>query len=377
MSTGSLSNEDVAKLLTDSSPDSRMEAATKIATNFNRATLSDTERGIAEDIFRIMLNDAEVRVREALSINLMESSTVPHDVALALANDVNSVSLPMLNSSEVLTDSDLIEIISSQNEDKQVAISGRPHVSQSVSSSLVNTGNENVVSALVTNEGADISEATFAQAVDQLGNSEKVQKAMVGRSVLPISITEKLVTRVSDALREELVKRHELTADTATDLLLQSRERATVTLSTESVTENVVKLVKQLQQNGRLTPSIVLRALCMGDLRFFETALSELAHIPLVNTRTLIHDPGKIGLKRLWLASNMPEPQLVAVYAAIQAATELEYDGEENDRERYSRKLIELILTQYDDLGVEFESDDLEYLLMKMSKLPADMPKDD
>ncbi|NQU55871.1 MAG: hypothetical protein HQ513_01460, partial [Rhodospirillales bacterium] len=40
--------------------------------------------------------------------------------------------------------------------------------------------------------------------------------------------------------------------------------------------------------------------------------------------------------------------------------------------ERYSRRMIERILTQYGDLGVEFESEDLEYLLKKMSDLPVD-----
>ena len=58
--------------------------------------------------------------------------------------------------------------------------------------------------------------------------------------------------------------------------------------------------------------------------------------------------------------------------AAIDVARETEYDGGENDRERYSRRMIERILTQYGDLGVEFDSDDLEYLLTKMGQLPAD-----
>ena len=44
----------------------------------------------------------------------------------------------------------------------------------------------------------------------------------------------------------------------------------------------------------------------------------------------------------------------------------------EYDRERYSRRMIERILTQYGDLGVEFESDDLEYLLAKMAQLADD-----
>ena len=44
----------------------------------------------------------------------------------------------------------------------------------------------------------------------------------------------------------------------------------------------------------------------------------------------------------------------------------------ENDRERYSRRMIERILTQYGNLGVEFDSDDLEYLLTNMGQLAPD-----
>ena len=51
----------------------------------------------------------------------------------------------------------------------------------------------------------------------------------------------------------------------------------------------------------------------------------------------------------------------------------MEYDGREHDYERYSRRMIERIGTQNDDLGVEFESGDLNYLLTKMSELPSDI----
>jgi hypothetical protein len=57
--------------------------------------------------------------------------------------------------------------------------------------------------------------------------------------------------------------------------------------------------------------------------------------------------------------------------AAIDVFYEMDYDGEANDRERFSRRMIERILTQYGDAGVEFKNDDLEYLLAKMSQLPS------
>ena len=95
-----------------------------------------------------------------------------------------------------------------------------------------------------------------------------------------------------------------------------------------------------------------------------------------MNAQQLIHDSGSLGLRTLCCKADIPLSQLVAVRAAIDVSRELEYDGREHDRERYSRRMIERIMTQYDDLGVEFESDDLNYLLTKMSQLPSDIIED-
>jgi hypothetical protein len=51
------------------------------------------------------------------------------------------------------------------------------------------------------------------------------------------------------------------------------------------------------------------------------------------------------------------------------AQTEL--DGRDLDAERYSRRIVERILTQYDTMGSDFDNDDLEYLLARISKMPA------
>ena len=295
------------------------------------------------------------------------------DVAKTLAQDVDSVALPVLQFSEVLSDADLIEIVRTQGAVKQTAIASRTTVSESVSDALVDTGNEEVVTSLVSNTGAEISETSLQRVVDDFGDRERVQGAMVQRPKLPITVAERLVTRVSEGMQEELAKRHELPASLATDLILQSRERATITLSTESDEDELERLIRQLNENGRLTPSIVLRALCMGDLDFFEAAMAELAEIPLVNVRTLTHDSGTLGLEAVWEKAGLPKAHFMAARAAVDVARETDYDGGENDRERYSRRMIERILTQYGDLGVEFDSDDLEYLLTKMNELPGDI----
>ena len=373
MTNKKLTKEDVSKLLSDPSVETRADMAAKIAGDFDANALSENERRLAEEIFHVMVKDAEVRVREALAQNLKENTSVPHDVALSLAKDVETVALPMLRFSEVLTDEDLIQIVASQSPAKQVAIAKRAQVSEGVSEALVDAGNEEAVTSLVANVGAEISEKSLQKVVDDLGEREAIQDAMVHRPSLPVAVSERLVTVVSEKFLGELIKRRDLPEDVVTDMILQARERAVISLSTDSDEADVGTLVRQLSENGRLTPSIMLRGLCMGDLTFFEAALAELAGVSLANARQLIHDSGSLGLRTVCRKADIPLQQLVAVRAAIDVSEEMEYDGREHDRERYSRRMIERIMTQYDDLGVEFESSDLNYLLRKMSELPSDI----
>jgi len=374
MSEQKLTEHDVHRLLEDGSAQARIETAAKIARSFSEG-LSPKERTLAEQIFRLMLEDAEVRVREALALNLKENPSVPHDIAASLAFDEERVALPILQYSEVLTDEDLIEIVYSQSAEKQKAIARRPNVAETVSEALVDQGNEEVVATLVANPTAHISDGSLEKVVTKFGESEMVQAPLVHRAKLPVTVAERLMTRVSEHLQQHLLTHHDLPPDLAADLVMQTRERATINLSAQSSEDDVEALVRQLKQNGRLTPSIILRAACMGDIKFFEYAMAVYAAIPIVNARILIHDEGELGLNGLLQKANFPVHVFPAIRAAIDVAKETSYTGEPHDRERYSRLMIERVLTQYGDLGVEFESDDLEYLLAKMSQLPAKVIK--
>lgn len=365
-----LTPEDVKRLLEDPSADNRERTAEHVASQFHAGVLSPSERKLAEDIFRIMMRDAEVRVREALSRHLKESRAVPHDVAVALAQDVDSVALPVLECSDVLTDDDLIQIVRSSGVSKQVAVAQRRMVSAPLSEVLVETGNEQVVSTLVGNVRADIPEGTLAELVDQFGNSEAVQHNILRRGNLPLTVAERLVARASDSLRQKLMAHSALSEVTAAEIVVQARERAVLGLLGDNVSDDDVEtMVRHLYGHARLTPSIVLRALVMGDLAFFEAAMGRLAGVPLVNARTLIYDAGPLGLRAIFDKAGLPEAFFPATRAAIDVGRSIQLDGEPHDRERRSRKIMERVLTQYGDLGVTFEAADLEYLLTRMGQL--------
>ncbi|WP_042695252.1 DUF2336 domain-containing protein [Azospirillum sp. B506] len=364
--TGHLTQQDVARLLADPSPNSRTDLAAKLAQQFDSPELSQTERQLAEDIIRVMVKDTVLRVRQTLAENLKSSPSLPRDVALTLARDVEAVAIPVLSVSTVLTPADLVEILRSGADAKSTAIAQRPTVPAAVADALIESGSERAVAALVANEGAELGEQSLGRVIDRFGASEAVQDPLVHRSKLPITIAERLVAVVSERLRQHLVAHHELPSKVASELILQSRERATVALFSGENDEGALdRLVTQLARTGRLTPSLLVRSLCTGDIAFFEMAMSRMANVPLTNARLLIHDAGRLGLKSLYDKAKLPSALLPACRIAIDVLKETPYDGEPGDRERHRRRVIERILTQYEDLAPE----DLEFLLAKLGDM--------
>lgn len=367
-----LSQADVQKLVVDPSVENRADTAAKIAANYSVEAFSEDERAIAEDIFRLMVRDTAVRVREALSAELKDCPTLTRDVALSLARDVETVALPILQSSTALTDDDLVELVRTSAPVKQKAIASRPVVSAPVADALVETNDEEVVSTLVANEGAEISEVSLQKVVDTFGDRPTVNQPLALRQKLPVSVAERLVTLVSETLRDHLLKRPDISPDVIGDLVVQSRERATLSLISAHASLNEVQaLVEQLHRNARLTPSIVLRSLCMGDLPFFEFGLSTLSHVPIRNARVLIHDDGPLGLRAIMRKAQIPDYLQPAFRAAVDVIHETDYDGGDHDQERFKRRMLERILTHFEDPRVGFGDADLEYLVSKLSKIDA------
>ncbi len=363
--TSNLSPNDVAALLAKPSGDMRAEIAAKVARQVGESVLSPREKQIAQEILRVMVKDVEIRVREALATSLCHARDVPRDVALALAKDVEAVSIAFIEASPVLTDDDLIELVRSSSTRKQVAIARRPSVGETLSQALVDTGSSDVVRVLVRNNGAGLSETALDTILAQHGDDTEIAEGLVRREELPLSIAERLVTLVTDHLRQHLVEHHRVPKALADRLAVQSRERATADLLNQAKSAaDVAGVVRQLRQSGRLTASLALRAACTGDMRFCEEAFSQIANLPVHKAWILLHDAGPLGLRAIYDRTGFPEVLYPAFRVALDVYHETELDGHDHDQERFERRMLERILTQYEGIA----ADDLEFMLERLGQ---------
>jgi uncharacterized protein (DUF2336 family) len=365
-----LSRQDVDRLLTESSSDLRSELADKIVASLKGPDLAPTETRLALEIVRILARDVEEKVRGSVSRGLRNSPYLPRDVAQKLADDIDSVALPLLTDSLIFTDEDLIRIVRAGSASKQEAIASRQNLREPVSESLIMHADEPIIAVLMGNRTASIGEQSLHHAIARFPGSDRVKQAMVARHSLPITVSERLVALVSEELQQHLVQAHALSPGIAADIVLRSREQAITHLSVGSSENELARMIAQMEANGRLTPTLMLRALCTGDIAFFEVALAVKGNVPIANAQILIHEPSRRGLAALYRKAVMPDTLFDAVRTAVDVVDETGFDGNARDVERFRARVIIRILT----LTSSVDAADADYLISKLGDILEQVP---
>ncbi len=365
MTRAALTDADINNLVRGATPDERAVAASKLCRRIDQGGLSDEDRAVAHEILRVMAADAAALVRRALAVTLKSSEMLPHDLALKLAHDVESVATPVLTFSPVFTDEDLIEIIRFSGPVRQIAIAKRASLSEAVTAAIVEHGTEAAVSAACANDNATFSEASLQKAISRFASSQDVLAAVAYRKALPLSVAERLVNMVGEQVRDHLVNHHGIAPETAVQIAVGARERATIDLVDEAGrTADVERFVSHLASQGRLNASILLRALAHGHMTFFEWGIAELAKVPHHRTWLMIHDAGPLGLRAIYDRAGMPSRLFPAFRVAVDTFHSMEFDGGASDHRRFQERMLERFLTQ----PTPAPREDLDYLLDKMDK---------
>ena len=360
-----LTQDDIRRLVKGESPEERAMAARKICQRVDAPDLTEEERVAANSIIEMIAEDAVVLVRRALAVTLRSSPNLPKSVAMKLAADIDSIAVPVLAGSPVFTDAELVEIVKSQGEAKQSAIGARQSVSAGVVGAIVEFGTERAVSITAANDGAQFGDAAYEKAFTRFCESKMVMDSFVSRSALPLAFTEKLISRVSDEALERLVRRHALPPQLAVELAEATRERATVDLVDQAgVAPDMRHFVQQLQMNGRLTPSLILRAAFRGHMSFVEHAFAELGSVPHAKAWLLIHDAGPLGMKAIFDRTGLPARLFPAIRAAIDTLHTIEMEDSPEGRARFRKILAERAFTRFQ--GVPDE--DVEYILSRLDE---------
>lgn len=312
------SEGDVQALVAALSEDQKGAVAEQIGQFMRRSGLDRAELAIALEMIDRLIADSVESVRRGLSEHIAESPWLPRPMVERLLADVADVALPVVRFSSLLSDQDLIAQID-RGEDFQEAAAGRRSVSAEVAGHLVETGSEKAVGVLIRNPGAEVGAPLLDRAVDRFQDSADVMSAVASRPGLPLDVAERLVSltvteqcvkSVADLMMETLIRRHDLPAVLAEDLVVHGRERSIVDMAKDASSwEAVEDLVAKMHAAGRLSTSLMLRVLASGDHQFFVAGMTQLTRWPRDKVTAAVDSAGVDSFRRLFEQSGL-EPLL-------------------------------------------------------------------
>lgn len=315
-------------------------------------------------VLLVLADDKSGIVRRTLLSGIRDLPNAPVDVVFALVADENDIATEILRSSPALHDHELIAVIRICDEVRRMAIAERDKLMPPVSRALIELGSQDVSETLLNNTGARIDAAGYEAIMRRHGVSEGLEALLLKRRDLPPLLAIGLVDTVSDRLQSLASGKKWLRADKAAEVIRDAKEDGVIKIIARTdITENR-NVVRGLMAQDKLTPSLVLRAACIGKMDFVEESLALLAKMPPAMVHSLMFGRGAMGLKALYFKAGLPGVMYSAVRVAVDVYLELRHDMDVSDESRFGRRMIERILTQYE----EFSDDDKKYLLAMLRR---------
>lgn len=230
--------------------------------------------------------DEVLKIRVALSSTLKDHAQAPPKVAGQLARDVErEVSEPILRFCAALADEDLLDILKSHPAGWVIeAVARRDIVSEEVSEAVIGTDHVPGGTALIDNEGAQLSESLLELIVEKAREHPEWQKPVAVRQSLPSALAKELASFVEASVRDLLMARQDFDPETTEEVAAIFRRRMdfAVEFSPEEGREDdeasVEERLNRALEENNLTEAFLSDALAMRDYPLVYAALAHMVH---------------------------------------------------------------------------------------------------
>jgi uncharacterized protein (DUF2336 family) len=353
----------IRQALKGDTAETRANAVQKIGRDIRAEQLNDAERVFATKLMERICEDVSALVRRALSITLQSSPNLPRHIAKALIEDIDSIAVPILASSPVLTDEDLVEVLQSKAADKIRAIAQRKTLSLHISKAIISFGDGVATARVAANDGALISNETAEMIGELYASDDLIREAALSRHDMPPTVIAKLIEHSTDKIDANL-RAYPSVSDARAGLIARdTRERAQSFVIGEGWPEDRVRdYARALDKSGKLTPRMILRTAGRGDLRFVTMALSVLAGQTVEKTRLMVFSSTGLGAKAVALKARFTPPQVEILTACIQTYLSVEIENRAMSPSKFQLYVAERLVTMDLDLPDEINSDLLDIL---------------
>ena len=294
-------------LADDDDEDVRAQLARKIARLLPDLPADASEKMLALTVETLerLAQDQLPRIRRIVAVEIKMLDCVPKRVVDKLARDVEEVAAPILEYSPLLSDADLVEIVSTaQARFALTAIAKRRPLSANVSEAIATALDVPAVAALLANSEAHIREQTLEKIIDHGSRIKEWHLPLVLRNDLSQRAIRRIAGFVSASLLDKLAEKNKLDETARARIAKGARERIDEPddVWTDPAASAAMEVAALLRE-GKLDDAFVEKAAESGKREVVIAALAALAHTtPDVVRRIIQSGTAKPVVALVWRA---------------------------------------------------------------------------
>ncbi|WP_370867951.1 DUF2336 domain-containing protein [Phenylobacterium sp.] len=248
---------------------------------------------LLNSIFMSLVVEAERDIRRRLAEKLAVVDWAPAALINVLALDDIEIARPIIATSPLLQDHDLVRLLVEATVEHQIEVARRPRIGQPVIAAILQQAEPAVLTALAGNHQAALAASDMAMLVKASRRVAALRSPLVRRPELTEDLALQLYVWVGQSLRQSLVLRFRLDPAALEAALGQAVGEAHAGApGVEPTTDAIVwqqddereamerQLIVKLVAAGQLRPGYLLRALREGKLSLFVGALATLGDFP-------------------------------------------------------------------------------------------------
>ena len=196
---------DLDEAVSRGTPESRKRALWHTTDLMIAGRYSDDEIWTFGEVIGRLADEIEVATRAQLAKRLAQFDQAPVNIIHKLAfDDAIEVAGPVLRESERLEPYALVANVCTKSQTHMLAISERKSIDESVTDVLVTRGNQEVVSSVVRNNGARLSDFGFLHMITRAEGDSILAEQLGLRQDIPRHVFQQLIAKASDDVRKRL-----------------------------------------------------------------------------------------------------------------------------------------------------------------------------
>ena len=273
------------------------------------------------DIFLTVAGQIERDIRKVLATRLAQADWAPRAVVNVLMMDEIDIARPLLASSPVLQDEDMMRVLLEATLEHQIEVALRPRLSGRVSDAIIDRGEPATLTALASNRTAQISGEGVRRLVEHSRRIAALRLPLTRHPGLTETLAEQMYQWVGIALRQSIASRFEIDEDRLATLVDQSVADAIAPSNTAPDSperdEMERRLIDKLHAAGQLKPGYLVRAIREKRLGLFLHGLAALSGLPAADVRKALSDNSAEALYYACAAIGMDRAVFPAILAEI------------------------------------------------------------